>query len=68
MLGLTDSLVVLTLVLGDVELCVQLIQQRVCTLLTQRVIDIALTRHDVKQIARYLQDRGTPSAHAALNT
>lgn len=36
-----------------------MIEQCVCTLLTQRVIDVTLPRHDVEQIARYLQKSGT---------
>lgn len=48
-------LVILALVLCNVELCVQVIQQSVRAFLTQRVIHISLTRHDVKQITGNLQ-------------
>lgn len=50
------SLVVLALVLCDVKLCVQLVQQRVRALLTQRVIHVRLPGHDVKEIAGDLQE------------
>lgn len=65
-----DLLVVLTLVLGDVELCVQVIEQCVRTLLTQRVVDVTLTRHDVEEIARYLRgkERAALLAYVALLT
>lgn len=32
-----------------------MVQQCVCTLLTQRVINIRLTGHDVKQVTRHLR-------------
>ena len=48
------SLIVLTLVLCDVELVVQVVQQGVGALLTQWVVHVCLARHDVKQVAGHL--------------
>lgn len=44
------SLVVLALILGDVQLRVQLVQQRVGALLAQRVIHVRLPGHNVKEV------------------
>lgn len=53
------SLVVLALVLRDVQLRVQLVEQRVRALLAQRVIHVRLPRHDVKEVAGDLPEELT---------
>lgn len=40
--GLDDALVILAFVLGDVELCVQVVQKRVSAFLTQWVVYVRL--------------------------
>lgn len=52
-----DLLVILAFVLCDVELCVKVVQQGVSTLLTERVVHVCLTWHDVKQVTGHLNEK-----------